>query len=370
MDNEYIIVDFKGNYYKIDSKDSLVVAKSREEASTLTFEEANKRIGGGKKANFYSAIPVEYTPEIMINAGDIESEHDTFVFNWVGWLEEFLGMEDKIAEHKEHMRENLSEVDSEVCDILHYMEIYELDDNKRLELAKQLEMLRMKRRTIKDQWDIAEFYLKNILNNENIDAAIAVLNQIKKLDTRRYKPRVLEELFSDGYTKEFKAVTEWDDNKTLNSSIIDEEDEIFINSSYEITEQKNGGCHMNIERIATVFDNSDIDLKSYISGQVSFYRDINQHVTNLKLDIKNIDNYIEQLLEEAESSNYNAVQGFKVFKELKGLRLEKTAKVRALHNYEEVCKLINCEKLADVLEKSCEMMQDISEVSESVGMSA
>lgn len=54
----HYIVDGCHNYYRINGKDQLVVAGSREEAGVFSFAEANQRIGGGKKVHFYSAIPV------------------------------------------------------------------------------------------------------------------------------------------------------------------------------------------------------------------------------------------------------------------------------------------------------------------------
>lgn len=55
----YYIMDYSGNYYKINKENQLVVAASEKEADVLTFEQANRRVGVGKKSLFYFIIPVE-----------------------------------------------------------------------------------------------------------------------------------------------------------------------------------------------------------------------------------------------------------------------------------------------------------------------
>lgn len=371
MENEYMIVDIKGNYYKIGSKDELVFARSREEATILSFAEANRRIGGGKKAFFYSAIPVQdYEEESLSDSvsDDIETINNDFIFDWEGWLDSYLEMADKIERHQDYMRECHSVVDSKICDVLHYLEMYELDDTKRIELAKKLEELRMERRTIKDQLFIVDVYLRDIVSDEKIKNVKSVLNSVHQLDTRKYKPRFLDELFKSGRKKSFKAVTTW--GKTEMTKEQNGEDGIIRQTEVYKSIEKDGGEFMDRERIATVFDRTDINLKSYITEQVQFYRDINQHITNLELDIREIDESIEDLLKEAEESNYNAVQGYKVFRELKELRITKAKKVTELNDYMELHKVINCYKLADALEDSCEKMTDTNVTENVVGVSA
>ena len=58
------IMDGNGNYYMLDGRNQLVVAKDRNEAGLFTFLEANRRIGGGKRARFYHTIPVTAFGEV------------------------------------------------------------------------------------------------------------------------------------------------------------------------------------------------------------------------------------------------------------------------------------------------------------------
>lgn len=371
MENEYMIVDIKGNYYKIDSKDELVFAKSRDEATILSFAEANKRIGGGKKAFFYSAIPVEDYDSVSISCSstdDIESDDEGYFFDWKGWIDSYLEMADKIESHRDHMRECHSMVDSKICDVLHYLEIYEVDDEKRIELAKKLEELRLERRTIKDQLQIIEAYLKAIVNDDIVKKVKTVRGLVHQLDNRIYKPRVLEDLFEFGKKKSFKAVTVWGSKESL-SNQKDEEGIVRYGILDDFVDEK-GGEFMNRERRTTLFDSADVNLKPYIFEQIQFYRDINQHVINLELDISEIDVSIEGLLKETEESNYNAVQGYKVFRELKQLRMTRSKKTKELYDYKELQKVINCNKLAEALEESFDKMVDTNVTENTVDVSA
>ena len=59
VDSLYYIMDYSGNYYKINSKDQLVVASGEKEATIFTFAQANRRICIGKKAAFYCMVSIE-----------------------------------------------------------------------------------------------------------------------------------------------------------------------------------------------------------------------------------------------------------------------------------------------------------------------
>ena len=55
-EKRYHIVDTSGNYYKLNEKDNLVVARNSNEATLFSLFEANSRIGSGRKARFYNVI--------------------------------------------------------------------------------------------------------------------------------------------------------------------------------------------------------------------------------------------------------------------------------------------------------------------------
>lgn len=61
IDKLYYIMDYSGNYFRINERNDLVIAKSVNEAAVFSFIEANKRINTGHKNKFYFMTPVEET---------------------------------------------------------------------------------------------------------------------------------------------------------------------------------------------------------------------------------------------------------------------------------------------------------------------
>lgn len=95
------------------------------------------------------------------------------------------------------------------------------------------------------------------------------------------------------------------------------------------------------------------DWLSFAKQQAEFYRNAGQYITNLQIDIKEIDDEIEDILLETEDANCNVAQGYKVFKRLKNLRLEKKVKTRELNCLYALTDYIDCESLAD----TCDCMK-------------
>ncbi len=106
------------------------------------------------------------------------------------------------------------------------------------------------------------------------------------------------------------------------------------------------------ERITTTFDRQDIDIKRFARQQMEFYRDVKQHIYNLKIDIAEIGADIENILYLIESENYKTVDSYKVFKELKLLRNMKKSKERELECCIQMTRKIDCDRLAKILENS------------------
>ena len=80
--------------------------------------------------------------------------------------------------------------------------------------------------------------------------------------------------------------------------------------------------------------------------------------------MKEIDDEIEAVLVETEEANCNVAQGYKVFKRLKELRLEKKAKNRELNCLYALTDYIDCQSLADVCEDNLAVIEKIIGVPE------
>lgn len=109
----------------------------------------------------------------------------------------------------------------------------------------------------------------------------------------------------------------------------------------------------------TPFDEKDNDWVSFARQQAEFYRNAGQYITNLQIDINEIDAEIENILLKAEETDCNAVQGYKVFKSLKELRLKKKAKTKELNCLYALTDYIDCESLASICEDNLTEIEDI-----------
>lgn len=90
-----------------------------------------------------------------------------------------------------------------------------------------------------------------------------------------------------------------------------------------------------------------------------------QYITNIQLDIDEIDDEIEEILLQTEDANYNVAQGYKVFKRLKELRIERKEKEKELDCLYALTDTIDCSSLADVCEESLAEIEEIMEVQSS-----
>ena len=161
MTKMYNIVDMQGNYYKIGAKGNLVAAKNSGEADMFTLREANNRIGGGKKARFYTTVEADMRPvseaEPTYSAPEYDEVEKPTMFDsldndWETTLSKLCYMSSHIQEYQNNLNTMLSDVDREVCDLLHFLEFKELDDSDMLKASKMLQDARRRRREIKMKW--------------------------------------------------------------------------------------------------------------------------------------------------------------------------------------------------------------------------
>lgn len=73
---------------------------------------------------------------------------------------------------------------------------------------------------------------------------------------------------------------------------------------------------------------------------------------------------LSEILLKIEDENCNVTQGYKVFKKLKELRLEKKAKIEELHCLYALTDYIDCDALADTCEDNLAEVEEIMEVKE------
>lgn len=115
-----------------------MAAQNSEDASLFTIREANERIGGGKKAHFYTTIGAvaqpDDEPETTYSAPEFDEVKKPTMFDglnndWEKTLSTLCYMSSHIQEYQENLNSMLSDMDKEVCDLLHFLEFNELGDN-------------------------------------------------------------------------------------------------------------------------------------------------------------------------------------------------------------------------------------------------
>lgn len=204
----YNIVDTAGHFFKLNDRNDLVVAKSSSEATLFTLKEANERIGTGRKARFYSFVeaPQVSLPELEPQIAETYEapEYDTVekptMFdglqnNWEEVLSTLCYMSSHMREYQTNLNQMLSDVDKEICDLMHYLELTDLDDSEMLKVAEMLKECRCHRRQIKDEMEKTALMRDTFLDSTFGIKVQQSLDVMERMKTRQYTPRRLNNLF-------------------------------------------------------------------------------------------------------------------------------------------------------------------------------
>lgn len=339
-DKFYYIMDYSSNYYRVDSKDQLVAAGNENEASVFSYGEANRRIGAGVKKKFYSMMPTEARDneradgetEITVSAArelteaemqeEIQksiSEYDLSKIDWQEYLTHFTFIVAGLNEYRASLAKAESDVDQKICDVLHYIELCDTSEAEAADIVDLLKVCRENRRDIKDEIFRVETFQRNLGTSANVAKAKETLKALKGLETRKYKPRKFSELFEGS---EIKV-------RTRNDRCVENPIANTISGAVN-TEDSEEEPQMEYTRRETVFDGKENDWMAFAVQQAEFYRNVDQYMINLQMDIDEIDHAIAKFMDEIEEANCNVTQGYKMFKRLKELRLERKQKAREL----------------------------------------
>lgn len=400
-DSLYYIMDYSGHYYRTNKADQLVAVAGEQDATVFTFAQANSRICVGKKAAFYCMVPIEENVEDMsreVSGSDEisdnfsallveeqEENNDEYVspikeltydevmepieknvasydlseMDWAEYLTHFTYLVEGLKDYRDELSKKHSDIEQKICDILHYIELCETDDNEATDLIELLRVCRENRRDIKDELQRIEYFQNSFGTNTNVTKAKQALKSIKGLEKRKYKPRKYEELFENCILKDRRLQRD-DIHGTVHISS-DTKQRYSVEPTFD---EKDGEVTMVEERSYTPLDEKENDWVSFARQQAEFYRNAGQYIINLQIDIKELDTEIENILLEIEDANCNVAQGYKVFKRLKELRLEKKAKIKELNCLYALTDYIDCESLADTCEDNLAEIEDIMEVPE------
>lgn len=341
FERKYCIVDNRGNYYRVDDYDALVVASGEESATWFDILEANKRINNSKmkktlrtvEANKKSMKEKQISEEYDV----VESgEFDMDSIDFYRLARELVFVQANVQKYQEKLKAKRSEADSKICDILHFIELYQHDDEQSLELVDQIQEYRKTRREAKDQAYRVETFSRLFSPGgmENILKDIA--HQLENMDYREYSSRSLHSLFSQGVKLEDSSVETAENNDVI-----------------ECTQRDDKEDSMKYEREETFYDNRENNWGRMVADQLGFFASVEQYIINLKIDISELDAKIEELMVQCEDTSCNIAQGYKMFKELRELRLQRKKKSEELNKVSVIADRFDCQSMAKTY-RACE----------------
>lgn len=342
------IIDYQRTFYKVDENNQLVVAEDKESAGLFTPKEADERISGGRKAQFYSTLSVQEDLKETLYG-------EAGVMDWMEYLRTFRFLVATIEQYKADLNDRLSKIDLKICDVLHYIELYDVQESENEYLVNLLKELGEERREVKDEMIRTEAFQTSIGTAQNAEKAKEAVKQIKKLDKRKYVPRELPELFTDSVLTE-KEVTSNQGELALVQSDNTQTDNTYIGMTYEENLQEDT---MEYSKKETVLDGKQIDWKKFAQQQIDFYGNIKQYITNRYIRVDELDARIEEILLLMEDANYNVAQAYKVFKELKDCRNERKEIMTELEYLEAMAGCFDCEAMYDAYRYSLDVIENV-----------
>ena len=130
-------------------------------------------------------------PDNYLNSIVIDEDID--ISNILFKVKNFEECMEDITKKRDALKHEMSIIDSEIEDILHAAEFYNLNACEGYKLYKMLHECRVKRRKIKDYIEVVG-YIENITGKEFAaeTGSKSILGKMK----REYRPRVLNELFN------------------------------------------------------------------------------------------------------------------------------------------------------------------------------
>jgi len=397
MDQLHYIVDSANRYYRLDGDDNLVMASGKDEAGVFTLGEASQRIGNGKKAHFYRVIPVNQTGGLQpmevtsvkesqvhnetIQNGASQTEraqqlsYDLSEIDWLEYLRHFAFVSSSIKNYEEELKKRQSDIDCEICDIMHLVELYEMSEDESLATVALLRDCRERRRDVKDALYSIDCFQKTLGGSNNIAKAKEAIKLLEKLDKRKYAPRRLPDLFEGMELRNREHEKEMQENVGANESLREvssrqtlgenreqnieaTESEIIYLKDIVDERQSKGEAPMEYVRRPTVFDDRKVDWLAFAREQVDFFADAKQHICNLNIELDEIEAAIEDTLYVIEGANYNVTQGYRVFKELKDLRNLRKEKLKELECLQALTECFDCEAMAEAYRYSLERVEE------------
>lgn len=349
FDKRYCVVDKMGNYYRVNEDELLVEVEDEGSAQRFDILEANQRISNSGMSKLLRTVQASKIQCKKSGVTKVESNIMKVVegelrmdeIDFAEILKELYFIYVNTPAYLEKLREKLSAVDEEICDILHFIELYQRDEEQSLDLVDQIQECRQRRREIKDDIYRIETFGR-IFNTMGLSGILKDANKkLKKMEEREYVPRKLPGLFVQGI-----RLTE-----------VAEENIVDVDDYYEEKD-------MEYNKYETIFDNQKNDWKTVVKQQAECFENIKQYRINLRIDLDGIEDQIEEMMVLCEDANCNVAQGYKMFKKIKDLRLERKEKIEELNKVETIISCFDCEAMASAYRYCVDEILGFEEVEE------
>lgn len=198
------IVTTEGKYCKLNERDDLVIARDYSEAILFPRQEAEARIGKGRKSRFYriEAAPLplvgaaELSPQNCDNRENAATMFEGHHYDWEGMLSDLCYMSQHMTEYQAKLHGMQSDVDQEISDIMHYLEFTDPGTDEMLKASQMLQQRRRKRREITDEIEKTNL-IRDAFLDRNFETKVhQALGRMERMKVRQYTPRKLTGLFT------------------------------------------------------------------------------------------------------------------------------------------------------------------------------
>lgn len=136
-------------------------------------------------------------PNKPLSKADIKNNTETvmdsdYTVQWLDRVSSLNGLTQDMYNRKEVLQTALKDVDGELQDELHYIEFSKCNAYQAWVSWKRLQLLRQKRRSIKNEIEVLNIILHKDAGNI---AVTEIKREIEKLDKRKYTPRTKSDLY-------------------------------------------------------------------------------------------------------------------------------------------------------------------------------
>lgn len=191
--SRWIMKDRKGKYVPT-SFVTLADLYTKKQADAICNNSLSKALRGifhVEKVN--DVIPKQIKP---VTEKDIDETEKVMVSeniqHWLNKVSDLNGLANEALNRKDELVQSLSNIDKELCDVLHYIEFCNLNAAQGYKAYKMIKERRIIRRNIKNELNV----LNIILSKKISETATDEINKcVAGMDKRTYEPRVLKELF-------------------------------------------------------------------------------------------------------------------------------------------------------------------------------